>query len=68
MSRVRGVPPAAFGILPDALDDLGGTPALPGSAPRRFIVVEIDPKIARDITSERVRRVANGQTPSEHSE
>ena len=64
-----GVPPAASCILPDALDDLGGTPksagetpTLPGSAPGRFILVEIDPKIARDITSERVRRVANGYT------
>ena len=51
------------------MDDLGGTPksagetpTLPGSAPGRFILVEIDPKIARDITSERVRRVANGYT------
>lgn len=30
--------------------------------PRRFILVEIEPKIAREITSERVRRVAEGYT------
>jgi len=30
--------------------------------PRRFILVEIDEKIARDITAERVRRVAKGYT------
>ena len=29
---------------------------------RRFILVEIEPKIARDITAERVRRVAEGYT------
>jgi site-specific DNA-methyltransferase (adenine-specific)/adenine-specific DNA-methyltransferase len=28
--------------------------------PRRFILVEMEPKIARDITAERVRRVAQG--------
>lgn len=28
--------------------------------PRRFILVEMEPKIARDITAERVRRVAEG--------
>lgn len=30
--------------------------------PRRFILVEIEPSIARDITAERVRRVAEGYT------
>jgi site-specific DNA-methyltransferase (adenine-specific)/adenine-specific DNA-methyltransferase len=29
---------------------------------RRFILIEMDPKIARDITAERVRRVAQGYT------
>lgn len=29
---------------------------------RRFILVEMEPKIARDITAERVRRVAQGYT------
>jgi adenine-specific DNA-methyltransferase len=29
---------------------------------RRFILVEMDPDIARDVTSERVRRVASGYT------
>ncbi len=31
-------------------------------APRRFILVEIEPKIAREVTAERVRRVAGGYT------
>jgi site-specific DNA-methyltransferase (adenine-specific)/adenine-specific DNA-methyltransferase len=30
--------------------------------PRRFILTEVDPKIAREITSERVRRVSQGYT------
>ena len=30
--------------------------------PRRFILVEMEPKIARDITAERVKRVAQGYT------
>ena len=30
--------------------------------PRRFILVEIEPKIAREVTAERVRRVAEGYT------
>ena len=30
--------------------------------PRRFILVEMEPKIARDVTAERVRRVAQGYT------
>ena len=30
--------------------------------PRRFILVEMEPKIARDVTAERVRRVAQGHT------
>ena len=34
----------------------------PDEAPRRFILAEINPKIARDITGERVRRVAQGYT------
>ncbi len=33
-----------------------------GSGNRRFILVEMEPKIARDITAERVRRVAQGYT------
>ena len=32
------------------------------SGNRRFILVEMEPKIARDITAERVRRVAEGYT------
>jgi len=39
----------------------GGTPTLP-ETPRRFILVEMEPKIAQDITRERVRRVAEGYT------
>lgn len=34
----------------------------PDKPPRRFILVEIEPKIAREVTSERVRRVAEGYT------
>jgi site-specific DNA-methyltransferase (adenine-specific)/adenine-specific DNA-methyltransferase len=34
--------------------------AEPNEDPRRFILVEIEPSIAHDITSERVRRVADG--------
>lgn len=34
--------------------------AAPDQAPRRFILVEIEPNIARTITAERVRRVAQG--------
>ena len=33
-----------------------------GGGNRRFILVELEPKIARDITRERVRRVAEGYT------
>jgi site-specific DNA-methyltransferase (adenine-specific)/adenine-specific DNA-methyltransferase len=36
--------------------------AAPDQAPRRFIMVEIEPDIARTITAERVRRVAQGYT------
>ena len=32
----------------------------PDKEPRRFILVEIEPKIAREVTAERVRRVAEG--------
>jgi len=34
----------------------------PDKAPRRFILAEIDPKIARPVTAERVKRVALGYT------
>jgi len=34
----------------------------PASDPRRFILVEIEPKVAREVTAERVRRVAQGFT------
>lgn len=34
--------------------------AAPDQEPRRFILVEIEPTIARDVTAERVRRVAEG--------
>lgn len=33
--------------------------------PRRFILVEMEPTIARDITAERIRRVARGYTNAE---
>ncbi|MBA2659016.1 MAG: site-specific DNA-methyltransferase [Nitrosospira sp.] len=36
--------------------------AVPEQAPRRFILVEMEPKIAREVTAERVRRVAEGYT------
>ncbi len=36
--------------------------AAPGKEPRRFILVEMEPKIAREVTAERVRRVAEGYT------
>ena len=35
---------------------------------RRFILVEVDPKIARDVTAERVRRVADGYTTTKGEE
>jgi adenine-specific DNA-methyltransferase len=34
--------------------------ATPDKEPRRFILVEMEPKIAREVTAERVRRVAEG--------
>lgn len=34
----------------------------PASEPRRFIMVEMDGKIAREVTAERVRRIAQGYT------
>ncbi|PIR15408.1 MAG: site-specific DNA-methyltransferase [Elusimicrobia bacterium CG11_big_fil_rev_8_21_14_0_20_64_6] len=34
---------------------------------RRFILIEMDPMIARDITAERVRRVLNGSAPGHKS-
>ena len=36
--------------------------ATPDQAPRRFILVEIDPEISRDITAKRVHRVIEGYT------
>lgn len=36
--------------------------AAPDKEPRRFILVEMEPKIAREVTAERVRRVAEGYT------
>jgi site-specific DNA-methyltransferase (adenine-specific)/adenine-specific DNA-methyltransferase len=36
--------------------------ATPDKEPRRFILVEMEPNIARNITAERVRRVAEGYT------
>jgi len=36
--------------------------AQPDKPPRRFILVEMEPKIAREVTAERVRRVAQGYT------
>jgi site-specific DNA-methyltransferase (adenine-specific)/adenine-specific DNA-methyltransferase len=39
--------------------------ATPGSEPRRFIMVELEPKIAREVTAERVKRVAEGYTSAD---
>ena len=36
---------------------------LPDKAPRRCLLVEMEPKIAREVTAERVRRVAQGYAP-----
>ena len=36
--------------------------AAPDQQPRRFIMVEMEPEVARDITAERVRRVSQGYT------
>jgi site-specific DNA-methyltransferase (adenine-specific)/adenine-specific DNA-methyltransferase len=36
--------------------------AAPGTAPRQFILIEMESKIAKDITAERVRRVSQGYT------
>jgi adenine-specific DNA-methyltransferase len=36
--------------------------ATPDNEPRRFILVEIDPNIARDVTAKRVQRAADGYT------
>lgn len=36
--------------------------ATPGEPPRHFILVELEPKVVREITAERVRRVAGGYT------
>jgi site-specific DNA-methyltransferase (adenine-specific)/adenine-specific DNA-methyltransferase len=46
----------------EAEDSLCSLSALRLNPPRRFILVEMEPKIARDITAERVRRVAQGYT------
>ena len=48
-----GVPPVGAG---EHRRDAGAT------LPRRFILVEMEPKIAREVTAERVRRVAEGYT------
>ena len=42
--------------------------AVPDHAPRRFILVEMEPTIARDVTRERVRRVAEGYTKANGEE
>ena len=34
--------------------------ANPGAEPRRFILIELEEKVAREVTSERIRRVAEG--------
>ena len=36
--------------------------------PRRFILVEIEPTVARDVTAERVRRVAEGYTNAKNEQ
>jgi adenine-specific DNA-methyltransferase len=45
-------------LAPHLTSPLGGE----GPEPRRFILVEMEPKIAPDITRERVKRVADGYT------
>lgn len=52
MNRSAGVPPAS--------DNDSGQDARAPLADRRFILCEIDEKIASEITAERVRRVARG--------
>ena len=52
-------PRATLGWKPESLQD---SPPVTPSPPRRFILVEMEPKIAQDITRERVRRVAEGYT------
>jgi site-specific DNA-methyltransferase (adenine-specific)/adenine-specific DNA-methyltransferase len=46
----------------EAEDSLCSLSSLRLNPPRRFILVEMEPKIAQDITAERVRRVAQGYT------
>jgi site-specific DNA-methyltransferase (adenine-specific)/adenine-specific DNA-methyltransferase len=36
--------------------------ATPNQAPRRFIMIELEPEVCRKVTTERVRRVAEGYT------
>lgn len=43
-------------------DSLRPLRSLVANPPRRFILVELEPKIAQDITRERVKRVAEGYT------
>ena len=50
---------ATLGFEPESLRD---SARVTPSAPRRFILVEMEPKIAQDITRERVKRVAEGYT------
>jgi site-specific DNA-methyltransferase (adenine-specific)/adenine-specific DNA-methyltransferase len=51
---------AGSGTTGDVVLKLNSTS--PASDPRRFILVEIEPKVAREVTAERVRRVAQGFT------
>jgi site-specific DNA-methyltransferase (adenine-specific)/adenine-specific DNA-methyltransferase len=53
---------AGSGTIPHAVLQLNK--AAPEANPRRFIIVEIESKIARDITAERVKRVAEGYANS----
>ena len=55
---VRGQHVDAAGTLREG--ERGGDAA--STKPRRFILVEMEPKIAREVTAERVRRVAEGYT------
>ena len=49
-------------------DSLRSLRSLAANPPRRFLLVELEPKIAHDITRERVRRVAEGYTNAKGEE
>ncbi len=59
---------ATLGCTPESLWDSNASsgsesgPGANGPAPRRFLLVEMESNIARDITAKRVKRVAQGYT------